>query len=220
LTTPRVIALVGQKGGGGKTTLAVNLATHWHRAGARVLLVDTDPQASAITWASVAQERGTATPGHVVALGDNIRVALGAMARGYDYVVIDTAGRESRRAAAALLLSDLSIVPVRPEPLDVWTLGATLQALDDVRSVRPDCDLRGVLNVVPPRSVLAQRARESLADSGILSLSTEVRQSCAFGKASAVGDGVDADSAPGLDIIQLALEIEMIIVGKGVRRAS
>ena len=70
-----VVALAAEKGGCGKSTLAINLAACWHDLGLRVLLCDADPQGTAIQWAEVSEAAGVRGPS-VIAAGDNLRTAL------------------------------------------------------------------------------------------------------------------------------------------------
>lgn len=114
---PQVIAVLNQKGGSGKTTIAINLAHALKLAGSNVLLVDSDPQGSARDWNEANQ--GQVLP--VVGLDrETLPTDLAAISGGYDYVVIDGAPQIAKLAAAAIKCADLVLIPVQPSPFDIW----------------------------------------------------------------------------------------------------
>jgi chromosome partitioning protein len=113
-----IVGLCNQKGGVGKTSIAVNLAAVFATAGSRVLLVDADPQGSALAW-SAAREPAPLFP--VVGMPKpTLHRDLPEIARDYDVVVIDGAPRVNELGRAAIMASDLVIIPVQPSPYDVW----------------------------------------------------------------------------------------------------
>ena len=115
---PKVIAILNQKGGVGKTTLAVHIATALARSKRTVLLLDADPQASALDWAA-ARHGEPLFP--VVGLPKNsIHKELPALAGNFDFVIIDGPPRVYNVAQSAIMASDLVLVPVQPSPYDVW----------------------------------------------------------------------------------------------------
>lgn len=118
------IAFVNQKGGVGKTTLAVNVADAIARRGKRVLLIDADPQGSALDWAAAREESHNEEEGDVlfsvVGLPTNfIHKELAPLGRDYDCVVIDGPPRVNKVTTAAIMASDLVLIPVQPSPYDV-----------------------------------------------------------------------------------------------------
>lgn len=112
-----VIAVLNQKGGSGKTTIASNLAHALKQADANVLLVDADPQGSARDWNEA--NGGTVLP--VVGLDrETLPTDLQAIRNGYDYVVIDGAPQIAKMAVAAVKAADIVLIPVQPSPYDIW----------------------------------------------------------------------------------------------------
>lgn len=131
------IAILNQKGGSGKTTLATNLAHALTLSGRRVLLVDADPQGSARDWN--AANEGRVLP--VIGLDrETLPVDLRAVESGYDWVVIDGAPQVARLSAAAIRAADIVVIPVQPSPYDVWAtadLVELIKARQEVTGGRP-----------------------------------------------------------------------------------
>lgn len=114
---PIVIAVLNQKGGSGKTTIATNLAHALLKNESKVLLVDSDPQGSARDWNEA--NGGSIVP--VVGLDrETLAKDLQAIWQGYDWIVIDGAPQIAKLSAAAVKVADLVIIPVQPSPYDIW----------------------------------------------------------------------------------------------------
>ncbi len=112
-----VIALLNQKGGVGKTTIASNLGKGLNRKEKSVLLIDSDPQGSLRDWNEASD--GKVLP--VVGLDrETLPTDLQAIKAGYDIIIIDGAPQIARLNAAAIKATDLVIIPVTPSPYDVW----------------------------------------------------------------------------------------------------
>lgn len=122
----QTIAVLNQKGGSGKTTIATHLATALMRAGHGILLVDSDPQGSARDWAAVREGQ----PVPVVGIDrPTIGRDLKNLAR-KDYVIIDGAPQAADLAASAIKAADFILIPVQPSPYDIW---ATAELVDLVK---------------------------------------------------------------------------------------
>ncbi|EQD40685.1 Cobyrinic acid ac-diamide synthase, partial [mine drainage metagenome] len=112
-----IVTLAAQKGGAAKTTLAVHLAVEAERAGERVVLVDTDPQGSAVAWAMV---RGEPSPVVVAATAAQLNDVIEASRHdGMTLMIIDTPPHAAPGAASATKVADLVLVPVRPSAFDL-----------------------------------------------------------------------------------------------------
>ena len=141
-----VIAVLNQKGGSGKTTVAINLAHALALDGEQVLLVDSDPQGSARDWNE--ENDGEILP--VVGLDrETLPKDLQAISKGYDWVVIDGAPQIAKLAAAAIKAADLVVIPCQPSPYDIWAASD----LVDVIKARQD-----VTDGLPKAAFLVSRA--------------------------------------------------------------
>jgi chromosome partitioning protein len=164
----RVIAFGNLKGGTGKSTLAVNVAGALAAAGADVLLLDADPQATAMEWAS-----GGLLPLKVEAfpLGADRRAwvrRLVEFAAAHDFVLVDLPPATESALSAALVAVDLVVVPVTPSGADLRATGKALALLKDARAVRrdgkPGCVL--VPSKVDGRTVAGRELAAVLSDYG------------------------------------------------------
>ena len=118
-----IVLVGGEKGGVGKTTLAVNLAAMRSRSGHDVLLIDADKQASASLWAGIRQEDGSARPVPCVQKrGKSLAADIRDLAGRYEDVVIDAGGQDSVELRAALTVAHLAVFPIQPSLFDAATL--------------------------------------------------------------------------------------------------
>ena len=118
-----VIAVCNQKGGSGKTTMAINLAGAFAAEAKGVLLLDLDPQGSALDWGSI--NPATMPPFEVAEIDrpQLLRQAR-ALRREYDVIVIDCPAKFADSSSAAIRVADFVLVPVQPSPFDVWASDA------------------------------------------------------------------------------------------------
>jgi chromosome partitioning protein len=195
-----IVALLNQKGGVGKTTLALHLAGRWAQQGRRVVLVDADPQGSALDWSEQRGREGLPRLFGVVGLArDTLHREAPEIARDVDHVVIDGPPRVAALMRSALLAADVVLVPAQPSPLDGWASGETLKLLDEARIFRPALLARFVLNRCGARTIIARETAAALAEHDPPALAARVGQRVAFAAAarsgrlaSEVGDGAAA----------------------------
>jgi chromosome partitioning protein len=183
-----IVAFVGQKGGSGKTTAALSVASEWHRRGARVLVVDADPQGSASTWGAVAAEFKRPAP-TVIAGRAALHAELSRMANGFEFTIVDCPGRLDDIQRSALMVADMVVVPCAPTPVDVWALQATLDVIDQARSLRPELQAAVLITKRVGRTSLAVRSRQALIDGGVSVLAADLGHRVAFQEALAAGTG-------------------------------
>jgi chromosome partitioning protein len=180
------IALLSQKGGGGRTSLAVSLATAAEEAGNDTLIIDLDPQATACKWGD---RREAESPIVIDAQAARLGNAL-AKARegGIQLVIIDTPPRSAEAALAAAKLVDLIVMPIRPQMFDLETIPNTLELIATANAGRTEpVPLIVVLNAIPSRGNRHEQARESLSSLGLAICRKTIGFRAAFGDAAALG---------------------------------
>jgi chromosome partitioning protein len=145
----RTIALVTQKGGSGKSTIASSLAVAAHEAGERVFIIDMDPQASLLRWFKERQEKDIAVEAIAPA---KLGAALAALAKsGVTLVIIDTAGADNVSSVAAMKAADLCLIPCRPNAFDLWASENTRKQVRELRK-----EYAFLLNQCPPAQQTAR----------------------------------------------------------------
>ena len=182
-----VVTVAQQKGGAGKTTLVIQLATALAAAGRRVALVDIDPQGSLTGWMRIREHRQRDVPELRFAMvaGWRLGVELDRLKREMDVIVVDTPPHTEIDAKAAIRGAELVLVPCQPSSLDIWASQGTVElAAKEKRKAAL------VLNRVPPRGRAIEEARHALAELGAPALATQIGNRQAFVTSIAQGLGV------------------------------
>jgi chromosome partitioning protein len=189
-----VITIAQRKGGAGKTTLAAQLAVAWGRQGARVAVLDIDPQGSLTAWVELRRAHlGANAVGFDFAALPGWRAAswIEEQARHTDLIVIDNPPHAETEAQIAVRAAGLVIIPVQPSPLDLWATEATLKMVRDERR-----RALVVLNRVPSRSPLTDRIAVDLAETAAPVAATRIGNRVALVRAMMSGLGVvESESA-------------------------
>ena len=187
-----IITVGNTKGGVGKTTLAVSLAISRALSGRDVWLIDGDRQGTAQTAISIRAESGV-SPGIACATypdGPTLRSQVRQQATKFDDIIIDAGGRDSTALRAALVLSDVLLVPFAPRSYDVWALGDMASLVDEARSVRDGLRSVAVLNLSDPGSNSADNEEAAAAVADVPQfeyLATPIRRRKAFANATGAG---------------------------------
>jgi chromosome partitioning protein len=203
-----VITIAQQKGGAGKTTLVIQLATALKAQGHRVALVDIDPQGSLTAWLRRREHRPQPAPELRLSMigGWRLGVELDRLRREEDLILVDTPPHAETEAKGAIRAADLVLIPCQPSPLDVWASAATVElAQKEGRTAAL------VLNRVPPRGRAADETQAAVRELGVKALAARLGNRQAFVAAVAQGLGAvesEPRSAAAEEARALAAEIE------------
>ena len=217
------IAVLNQKGGVGKTTLATNLASAARMEGRKTLLVDLDRQGSSLDW-SAARGPGSKLDGLATVKADKSLAIqrFREITDNYEIVVLDGPPRLGDVTRSAAVAADVVLVPIQPGPFDLWAAAETLDVLEEADAIRAELHRKParrlfVVNRAAMNTVLAREAPVALAQKGEVA-DVIVHQRIAFAEAAATGESVLTTDPDG----QAAGEIRALykLLAKPRRRAG
>ncbi|CVF64007.1 peptide transporter [Pseudomonas lundensis] len=208
----KVIAVLNQKGGSGKTTIATHLARALQLAGADVLLVDSDPQGSARDWAAVREDQPLTVVGIDRPTIDRDVKAIGRR----DFVVIDGAPQAADLAVSAIKAADFVLIPVQPSPYDIW---ATADLVELVKQRIEVTDGRLQAAFVVSRAIKGTRiggeVAEALAGYELPILESRITQRVSYPGTAAAGTTVlesEPEGDAAREVQALAAEIKSKLI--------
>jgi chromosome partitioning protein len=201
-----VIAVINQKGGAGKTTLAMNLAAGLARR-AETVVIDLDPQGSSRQWASLGSAPFPATVKQIAGKWD--ARTLHQNYRSYAHMVLDCPpSLDSHASMQALRACDVALIPVLPSPIDLWASLRLPQEIEEARKVNRNLKAYLVLNQLEPKSAISAAMHDALAEFGLPVLEAVIRRRAAYRGAALEGVSVYQMGSRGAPA---AAEIEAII---------
>lgn len=171
----KIISFLNGKGGVGKTTTSINIATSLARKGHKVVMVDTDPQGSISNWYDESKCQFDLAEASSEKEVYTVRKHL----KDYDYVVIDGAAAITAISSAAVMVSDLVLIPVTPSPLDFAACGAILAVVEARKNLKPVI-VRFVITKKLASTRMLEVLKASIDETGVPALKTATAQRQAY----------------------------------------
>lgn len=204
--TNRIIAVINQKGGTGKTTLALNLAAGLSRRGS-VHVVDADPQRSVTQWVGMGGGN-SGLPG-VAQLVGNPTTVLEKLMRNHRYVVVDCPPMVQGETVATIMhMAHQVLIPALPSPIDLWASVDMAVAVNEAKKHNPCLGAYLVLNQLETRNALSRDMREAVAGFDVPVLTASMQRRAAYRTAAIEGQSVYGLGKRGM---QAVADIEAII---------
>ena len=208
-THMKIISLLNEKGGTGKSTIATNLATALHRQGKRVVLIDADPQGTARDWRAASPENADLPP--VVAIDRPQMLASSLNALSADIAVIDAPAKAEAMAAAIVRVSHAALLVIQPSGADVWASAAAVKMIQARRDAGGTIDAAFLVNRASGTTKLSKLIKDGgWNEYGVEQLTATVGNRIAF--AQALTDGLSVfdlqDESAKNEILSVITEME------------
>jgi chromosome partitioning protein len=201
----KIIALLNEKGGTGKSTIASNLATALHRQGKRVVLVDADPQGTARDWRAASPEGIDLPP--VVGIDRAATLSNSLKSLSADFAVIDAPAKAGDMAASIVSASHLALIVIQPSGADVWASAAAVRLIQAKRNIGGSVDAAFLVNRASGNTKLSKLIKEGeWNEYGLDQMEATIGNRIAF--AQAMTDGLSVFDLPDLTA---RAEIEAVI---------
>jgi len=200
-----VIALVGNKGGAGKTTLSINLASCLARQ-STTAVVDADPQGSALQWRAFSENENTV---RIINANDQLESQAKKLSEDYQYVLFDCPPSvHAPQTTTVLGFCDIALIPVQPSPVDLWATVHIEEAVTRARETNVNLTAMLVINQLETRTTLSRLVRDALTEIGLPVAKTALRRRAIFRSSALEGKSVFDMGSRGSDAAQ---EIEELI---------
>ncbi|MCU7878965.1 MAG: AAA family ATPase [Candidatus Thiodiazotropha sp. (ex Lucinoma borealis)] len=202
-----IISFINQKGGVGKTTIAINVASLLAQQGYKTLLIDADKQGSSSTWASLREE----TPFQVVSLArENMAKDALSLATEYDYTLIDAPPHAEAISRSCIIASDLVIMPIEPSGLSTWASDVTVKQVEQARDYKETLKCGFVVSRKIGNTVIGRQVREMVENTGMRVFDADIENRVAFAESMTMGQNIfewNADKKATAEIITLTKEL-------------
>lgn len=179
----KVVAILNQKGGVGKTTLSINLARAIQLSGCKVVLIDADPQGSTRDWNSA--NGGRLLP--VLGLDRKTIEADIKNIQGYEYAIIDGAPQLREMAVATIKAADIVLIPVQPSPLDIWATSDLIELIKERQTISNKPKAAFIVSRQIQNTQVGKDVRDVLSQSGLKVFDNGTFQRVAYSDSLATG---------------------------------
>lgn len=211
-----IIGVLNQKGGVGKTTLSISIAHTLARKSSsdHVLVVDSDPQQSSLSWSEVREGK---LPFTVIGFSKkSLHRDLPQIAKNYKYVIIDGPPRVTELARSCIMASDLILVPCTPSPYDIWASSETVELIKEATIYKEKLKGIFVINRKITNTAIGRDVVDSLNEMALPVLDTHISQRVIFAEAAASGKtvfDVEPEGKAAQEIINLVNDIDRFYEG-------
>jgi len=213
----KIICMANEKGGTGKSTVAINVGLMAITEGLRVLFIDADPQASGFSFYERRQENEDLKSFQMVMKpSKSLHRDIEDLSKGFDLVIIDIGGRDSKIFRSAILSSTHVIIPTQPSQFDLWSLSNTLEILEEAKVFKL-IEAKVLLNMVPARAKLTEDTISTIKDEEIPYFNTTLGFRVAFREAITQGLGVVEYEPKGKAALEIKNLWEEIKVWLGIK---
>lgn len=205
-----IIGVLNQKGGVGKTTLSICIAHELARKGSQedVLLVDADPQQSALSWSEVRESK---LPFAVIGFAKkSLHRDLPAIGKNYKHIVIDGPPRVTELARSCIMAADIVLIPCTPSPYDIWASEETVQLVKEASVYKENLKCCFVINRKIAKTAIGREVTDVLNNMHMKVLNSHICQRVIFAEAAASGNTVfdlDPESKASEEIEKLVNEL-------------
>lgn len=204
----KIIGVLNQKGGAGKTTVATAVSAVLADKGFRVLLLDSDPQGSSLNWSYI-----RTLPSKFTVVGmphAGIHKEIEQVSVGYDYVVIDGAPSVDQIARSAIMASDLVVIPVQPSPYDIWAAEDIVNLVTEAQIYKPMLKSAFVISRKVTGTALGKSIKKALVKYDTHILDQAIHQRVSYPEAAIAGETLteaSPNSAAAKEMLSLTEEI-------------